>query len=67
MFKNKKNFLIAKKIAKKHLAYLKNIKIDISFKNNQIEYKIKNKNANKSNIIKSASRLMDLMISLDEI
>lgn len=68
MFNDKKNFLIATNIIKKHLSYLKRkgIKIEIKQKNGQIAYEIDAKNKkNKESLEKNASRLMDFLINLD--
>ncbi|MFN3909629.1 MAG: hypothetical protein ACK4J0_00130 [Candidatus Anstonellaceae archaeon] len=69
MFKDEKTFLIATKIIKKHLSYLKRggLNIEIKQKNNEIEYEINTKKIGKEYIKKNASKLMDLLIKLDDI
>jgi len=70
MFKNKKDALNAIWIIKNQAQYLKNrnIDLDITLKNNEIEYLIKTKSSSsKDRVLKNLKTLMDLLERLDNI
>jgi|YNPMSStandDraft_1061717.scaffolds.fasta_scaffold89094_2 hypothetical protein len=70
MFKNKKDALNAIWIIKNQAQYLKNrnIDLDITLKDNEIEYLIKTKSSSsKDRVLKNLKTLMDLLERLDNI